>query len=404
MKDDIRRIMKLVEEGKLSADDAVELIEAFENQPKAEEPAEPEYAGTSGSATPPPPPPPPGSAAKGDDPLSQIVDAIEKIGRGVANSVNWKEVAEQTKSGAMKGVEALKKTAAEVRKGNFPFFGTHVTREVTMSFDAPSGKTLRIENAVGDIKISSGFDKSSIKATAKVHGTDRDDAQRKADIYTLIVEESDSVVLIKQPDMSGLAVDLEIELSSEPMIEIKGQQGDVDLNGAPGGARVALKSGDVSIDQAKGLVEIQNSAGDFSCSDSTLHTLTLEQKSGDVTLHGVKGNINLRCAAGDISLTNCSGQSISLEAVSGDIKADLDQPVTGSVNIRAVNGDVRVDVPDGCDARVMLSTLRGDVACGLALDDEVSTEQRITGHLGAKTGSIDISAVNGDVHLDQRKI
>jgi hypothetical protein len=75
------------------------------------------------------------------------------------------------------------------------------------------------------------------------------------------------------------------------------------------------------------------------------------------------------------------------------------EPVMGAMNVRTVSGDARVFVPDGSDCHVMLSTLRGSVSSTLELADLNQESLTITGKLGQGSGSIDISAVNGDVHL-----
>jgi DUF4097 and DUF4098 domain-containing protein YvlB len=81
------------------------------------------------------------------------------------------------------------------------------------------------------------------------------------------------------------------------------------------------------------------------------------------------------------------------------VSVDLIEPVIASLNVRTVSGDVTLSIPEGSDCRVSLSTLRGDVACELDLKDEAKQDQRITGRLGAGLGTLDVSAVTGDVSV-----
>ena len=60
-------------------------------------------------------------------------------------------------------------------------------------------------------------------------------------------------------------------------------------------------------------------------------------------------------------------------------------------------------IADGSDCRVSLSTLRGDVTTALKLEDEAKSDQRITGRLGSGKGSLDVSAVTGNVTLEMHK-
>ena len=111
MREDIARIMRLVQEGKLSPDDAAELLDAM--QAPHEEPVS---AGSAG--TPPPPPPPPPTADKG---FAGFFDAVEKMGKDVTAGINWTEVGEQLRKVVNQGAEALKKAANDLTEGKVTF-------------------------------------------------------------------------------------------------------------------------------------------------------------------------------------------------------------------------------------------------------------------------------------------
>jgi DUF4097 and DUF4098 domain-containing protein YvlB len=81
----------------------------------------------------------------------------------------------------------------------------------------------------------------------------------------------------------------------------------------------------------------------------------------------------------------------------------MKDPVDGSVNLRTVSGDVLIDLASGSNARVMLASLSGSVSSRINLDDEQRTEERITGKIGTGNGTVDASAVSGDVRLSWRE-
>lgn len=397
MKDEIRRIMKLVEEGKLSADDAAELIEAFESAPRDGE-ADAQASETTEE---------PASGQTGDkkdgDPFASVIEAIERIGKEVATGVNWSEIAEQIKQSTKKGVEAIRHAAERAKEGKaWTIFGIAEHREVELPLEVSGGKTLRVENSSGNVRIYGGQPSGSVLAKATVRGRDAEDAKSKADAYTPVIEESDHFVLIRQPDVSGLEVDLEIRLQGHVPVEVRCASGDVSVDGTGAGCRIDGRSGDVRLTGLDGAIEVETSSGDVHVSNSKTSSLTIEGKSGDVRLEQVKGNLSVRTSAGDVSLREVAGRTISVEAVSGDVHVDIDEPVEGTVNIRTVNGDTRVGIPDGSNCRVALSTLRGGVHTELFLKDEARQEQRITGTLGDGVGAVDISAVHGDVMLALR--
>jgi DUF4097 and DUF4098 domain-containing protein YvlB len=162
-------------------------------------------------------------------------------------------------------------------------------------------------------------------------------------------------------------------------------------------------AGDLNVSGAKGPVEINSGSGGISVEDSDASSVIIENKSGDVRLTRIAGNMNVRTASGDLTVERSSGKVVALESISGDVTVDLIEAVSGSLTVRTVNGDASIGIPDGSDARVTLATLRGNVSCGLELSDKVEAPQRITGKVGEGTGTIDISAVTGDVRLEMRK-
>ncbi|MBC8064069.1 MAG: DUF4097 family beta strand repeat protein, partial [Chlorobia bacterium] len=351
MKEEVRRIIKMVEEGKLSAEDAAELIEAFSGPSQDSSAVGDDGETTSASAE-------PGKEEDKKDFFKMFTETVEKIGKEATSSVNWKEIADQTKTSASKGFEALKEVGEKISKGKFDFnfMGSHETRKVELPLNLGAKKTLRIENPCGDVRIVGGFEEGNAVAVAKIKGSSVEDARDKANNYTLVIEESDELVLIKQPDMSGLSVDLTIQIPEKRFVEVKADAGDVSVLDTKSGVRINNRSGDIQLRQLNGTIEVTAYSGDLKIEDAKTPSLTIESKSGDISLTRVEGNINARTASGDLKVVQSSGKTISIEAVSGDVYLDLDAPITGSLNVRTVSGDSLVSVVDGGDCRVSLST------------------------------------------------
>lgn len=405
MKEEIKRIMKLVQEGKLSPEDAAELIDAFSAGPDE---AESEVENEAANDMPPPrtgdsPPPPPPGAVK--DPLKGFVDWVEDVTKDVTKNVNWDDVAKQVRDGARKGVEGLRSGIDNIRKGKAAFIwgAAYETREIMLPLNVPEGKTFRVENPNGDVRITGGHDHGQISATVRIQGSDEEDARENADAFTLMVDESDHEVVLRQHDTPGIMIDLDIRLAGVVPLDVKVMHGDLHVSNTGAACKVLSHSGDVDLSGLTGIVEIQNSSGDVRVADCEVTTLAMEGKSGDIVFQRIRGNINARTANGDVALRECAGKTVAVESISGDVRLDLTEPVRGNVNVRTVNGDTVVAIADGSDCRVSLSTLRGDVHCDIILRDEARMEQHVTGRLGDGSGTIDISAVNGDVSMQLRE-
>lgn len=407
MKDDIRRIMQLVKDGKLSPEDAAELIEAFQDAPdesveveleemEAEAKAEHVHADEVRDEA------PPKATTNSNDPFAKLIGSIEKVTKDVAGSIDWKEISSQVRLGVGKGVDAIKEAANDASKGKGPFgsiFTPQVTRTVELPVQVPEGKIFKVEAFHGDIRIEGGHDIGSVTIEAGFRSYNNQEAQDMADRFTPSLEESDEAVTLKQIDQNGVVADIHVKLAKGVPVTIRTASGDVFVSDTFASVKVVSSSGDVRIEQASGTAEVTLSSGEVRLRHSELKNSVVETKSGDVLLDHVDGSANIRTASGDVTLYGFRGRTLSVEAASGNVTADLLVPVSGTTNIRTVSGDVTLHVPDGSDARVNLSTLRGHVECKLPLLDEVKEPMRVTGRLGEGAGMLDVSAVNGDLFV-----
>ena len=399
------RINKLVADGKLSPDDAADLIDAFYNSEQEERSQEQQKQTT-----------PPrenvgesnqkeyASESKPRDPFRAIIDTVERLGKEVTENVDWKDVTNSARTNAKKGLDALKSGLEDVSKGKFNMswlFST-TTREVRLPLSLKAGQLLKIENGSGHITVTPDAVESYVIAHVKVRGANQDDAKAKADKYTLVVENSDHAVEIKQPHETGLDVDLEIFVAATPAIEVKSEAGHVTIKDTKNSCRITSTDGRIDLSGLDGPIEIQAYSGDVYIDNSNASNILVENKAGNISVEKVTGNMNLRSASGNISIRGSSGKTIAVEAVSGDISIDVVEPITGSMSVRTVNGNAWISIPDGSDARVAVTTLRGMAETSIELEDRAQNDQRITGRLGEGNGTIDISAVTGNVSLSLR--
>lgn len=403
MKEEIRRINKLVAEGKITPEDAADLIDAFYNSEREEfdsnpptPPSPPQAESTNGAYA---------SESKPRDPFQSMIDAIERLGKEVTENIDWKQVTEGARTNAKKGLDILKTGIEEVSKGKFNLgwmFSTS-TREVRLPLAISAGQILKIENGCGDIEVSTDTAESYVVAKAWVRGATPEDAKAKADAYSLVVDSSEHSISIKQPQVSGLEVNLKIVIAAGLPLEIRSESGDVIVKGTNNSCRIQSATGLVQLSNVANQVEIHCDSGDVSVRDSNTSNVVIENKTGDIVLTSVKGDANLRSATGNISVHAGTGKTVSIEAVSGNVFYDAEAPVVGTLNVRTVNGNAEVFVPAGSDARVAVSTLRGVASTEIELNDRAQSDQRVTGTIGDGMGSIEISAVTGNVSLSQKE-
>ncbi|MER7759395.1 DUF4097 family beta strand repeat-containing protein [Streptomyces sp. NPDC097619] len=126
--------------------------------------------------------------------------------------------------------------------------------------------------------------------------------------------------------------------------------------------------------------------------------------SGTVEAQSVTGDLRVRSVSGELTVIDGGGPSVRAESVSGDMLVDLAAGGAAEISLASVSGEVAIRLPRPTDARVDANTAGGSVSN--AFDDlRVSGRfgaKRITGTLGAGTGSLKATTVSGSIALLRR--
>ncbi|MFI2346995.1 DUF4097 family beta strand repeat-containing protein [Streptomyces sp. NPDC019443] len=127
--------------------------------------------------------------------------------------------------------------------------------------------------------------------------------------------------------------------------------------------------------------------------------------SGNLEAQSVTGDLRYNSVSGDLTVIEGAGSSVRAESVSGDMVIDLD-PAGRPTDIRltTVSGEVAIRLPHPADAQVEANTASGSVSN--AFDDlRISGQwgaKKITGTLGAGTGTLKATTVSGSIALLRR--
>lgn len=127
--------------------------------------------------------------------------------------------------------------------------------------------------------------------------------------------------------------------------------------------------------------------------------------SGNLEAHSVTGDLRYNSVSGDLTVIEGAGSSVRAESVSGDMVIDLD-PAGRPTDIRltTVSGEVAIRLPHPADAQVEANTASGAVSNAFE-DLRISGQwgaKKITGTLGAGTGTLKATTVSGSIALLRR--
>ncbi|MCZ7458034.1 DUF4097 family beta strand repeat-containing protein [Streptomyces sp. WMMC940] len=132
-------------------------------------------------------------------------------------------------------------------------------------------------------------------------------------------------------------------------------------------------------------------------------TVRAETVSGSLEAQAVTGDLRFHSVSGDLTVIEGAGSSVRADSVSGDMAIDLDGTPT-DIRLTSVSGEVAIRLPHPADARVEANTASGAVSNAFE-DLRVSGQwgaKKITGTLGAGSGSLRATTVSGSIALLRR--
>jgi DUF4097 and DUF4098 domain-containing protein YvlB len=152
--------------------------------------------------------------------------------------------------------------------------------------------------------------------------------------------------------------------------------------------------------RATALVAATNS-GDIRCSSVIADTITLETTSGDVNLHSIVGVVNVKSSSGDVKLTKTNGASVNLVSGSGDIH--IDAVDASAVDLSSSSGDLYI-LKLSAQSLTMASVsgdIRSDLAgvSGQVKIDSATGWSDVTLHSSISPESLTMHSVSGDCSL-----
>ena len=268
MKEEVRRIIKMVEDGKITSHDATELIEAIEDmhsheantkqaqdsQEPGKNPSQEEQIGSNKQGS--------GTQTEHKDPFRSIIDVIENFGKEATGSKEWKDLTGKVSAAAQKGIEGVRDVVKDLGDGSFRFFNSGERREIHLPLSVPAGKRLRVENSCGNIHLRGGSDASEVVAKVEFRtGTTDVTAKEMASSYTLVVDESDVEVLIRQEFVENATINLELYVPGAVECTLQSMSGKLTAQGI-GGIRGVTRSGSISVIECSGELELVTVSGD----------------------------------------------------------------------------------------------------------------------------------------------
>jgi DUF4097 and DUF4098 domain-containing protein YvlB len=270
--------------------------------------------------------------------------------------------------------------------GSVEMFGESFDYDVAES-NTEAGKTphVVIDNSRGGVRVT-GADGTIVKVAGRksVRAIDRPSADRANSGSHCTVEKSGDTITVTSrssgiQDSARVTVDLDVTVPKGASVELRGQNGDLDIGDL---------TGEVSVYSDNAGVRAQNLAG----------KLKVETRKSDIIrATGVRGDIELKGRGRDIELEDIQGQVSINGSYSGETRLrNISKPIRFESSVT----QLRLERVPG-ELQLGLSTLSGTNLVGPLV---VKTTKPKDVRLSDVTDSVSIDVEEGDVEVTQTKL
>jgi DUF4097 and DUF4098 domain-containing protein YvlB len=277
--------------------------------------------------------------------------------------------------------------------------------ERELGAEVGSSGTLRISNAWGDVRVTGG-ETASVSGTARITcwAADEERSRAAVDATQIRLEQVDGEWLLESDpgQRHATRIDYELEVPSGYNVVVSSASGDLWLEDLSGSQTVNTMSGDInvaSLGSETGSRQIVSTKSGDVIGAALVGDVTLNSLSGDVSVNGFTGVLRVSTQSGDIDVADGSG-SVQLKTMSGDIQAALLAVGDEPIRLTTVSGDAELTVPEGASVDIEARSTSGDADVGFELEDAERTEHRVAGTANGGALRVELSSVSGDVEVN----
>ena len=283
-------------------------------------------------------------------------------------------------------------------------------------FKVGRGASLTIENASGNIQVTSGAgDQIDVQARKRAWGADPEQAKRRLGEATIEAYASGNRVDIRVDHSErgsgrGFEVEFDVKVPQDATLDLRSASGDIRVTNVGGEIRLQAVSGNIGLEGTPRLVNVRAVSGDITMTNAGSDTqLSVSTVSGSVLLQTLKArSLDLNTVSGDVRITAWSGERSLVRTLSGSLEMDGSLSRGGRYDFESHSGDLRLTLPEQPGFDLEAHTFSGGIRVDFPIKSEGPVRdvgrgpRAIRGVYGDASATLRVQTFSGSVTIARR--
>jgi DUF4097 and DUF4098 domain-containing protein YvlB len=411
MDENVMRVLQMLQDGKISAQEAETLIAALRGETSGASEKKPAAA-----------PEAPDKPFMGDFRAKfkqQKIDLdLEHLGERISKAVSkvqpekivarvQAQLRSATKSSASWGASMSAKVrnwadGVDARPTNIGGLPEHAEKQ-EHEFHLDASANVLIENPLGNITVVGVDEDTAYVVINKLVWGSADSLKAQADLLVVDIGATDSRLDIKvsAPDhCRDAVVDLELRVPASATTRSSTHYGAVTVSAMSGRVEASTTTGSMQLTDIAGDVRGETTTGGITL-ERVGGSATVATESGDIKATGISRGLSANSASGDVSASALEGGRIECKSVSGDVRVEnVGSSAPLDIVVESLSGDA---VLVGAAGNIAIKAVSGDIIADELVANRVQA-QTVSGDVKVKihasfSGTAQINTVSGDVDL-----
>lgn len=413
MDDNVMSVLKLLQEGTISSQEAEMLIAALKGDSRTAPPPPPD----------PPQPPPPPQDEKGRfggfDKIKPPKIDFEDFGTKISNAISKvqpekivKKMQSQLQDAVRAGAKWSNSFPTRVwhwaegadRRPEKPESWHEKSEDQDLIFHLESNASITMENPIGNLTVK-GIEGTT--ANVKIHKRawsafpeELEKTFKSIEIATHATDTRlDIKVSVPENFYEGI-VDIEMEAPFGITLRVSTHYGEVDVKGIGGRTEAVTTSGSLTFTDLGGDARGETVSGEAHLSNIA-GMVSIATASGDIRATNIQKGITANAVSADVHVEGVEGGTVECKSVSGDARAThigLKAPL--DITVESVSGDTHLSDAQGI---IRLKAVSGDISAQ-RLNASSLQAQTVSGNIDLEvnnpfSGVMQLNTVSGDLQV-----